>query len=62
MPYIVRDIMTSPVVIVEQDDTVAHALTTMRRLNIHSVVVAPPAASSTPRWSSSPYLPSSQWR
>ena len=44
MPYIVRDIMTSPVVIVEQDDTVAHALTTMRRLNIHSVVVAPPKA------------------
>lgn len=44
MPTIVRDIMTSPVVIVEQDDAVGHALTTMRRRNIHSVVVAPPKA------------------
>ncbi|MBI3242208.1 MAG: CBS domain-containing protein [Chloroflexi bacterium] len=44
MTYSVKDIMTSPVIIVEQEDTVAHALTIMRRHNIHSVIVAPPKA------------------
>lgn len=44
MPYTVKDIMTSPVIVVEQEDTVAQALTIMRRRNIHSVVVAPPKA------------------
>jgi CBS domain-containing protein len=36
--------MTSPVVVVEQEDTVAYALTIMRRRDIHSVVVNPPRA------------------
>ncbi len=44
MPYFVKDIMSSPVITVEQDDTVAHALTLMRRRNIHSIIVMPPRA------------------
>lgn len=44
MPYLVKDIMSSPVITVEQEDTAAQALTVMRRHNIHSVVVAPPRA------------------
>lgn len=44
MSYAVKDIMTSPVIVVEQEDTVAQALTIMRRRNIRSVVVAPPKA------------------
>jgi CBS domain-containing protein len=44
MSYAVKDIMTSPVIVVEQEDTVAQALTIMRRRKIHSVVVAPPKA------------------
>lgn len=44
MPYFVKDIMSSPVITVEQDDTVAHALTLMRRRNIHSIIVMPPKA------------------
>ncbi|MEK7312429.1 MAG: CBS domain-containing protein [Chloroflexota bacterium] len=44
MPYLVKDIMSSPVITVEQEDTAAQALTVMRRHNIHSVVVAPPKA------------------
>ena len=44
MTYSVKDIMTSPVIVVEHEDTVAHALTIMRRRNIHSVIVAPPKA------------------
>ena len=39
MPHLVRDWMSSPVVIVEADATVSYAMTLMRRRNIHSVVV-----------------------
>lgn len=42
MAYTVRDCMSSPVVSVDPDASVAHALTMMRRRNIHSVVVNPP--------------------
>jgi len=42
MPRLVQDIMSSPIVTVEQEDTAAHALTIMRRKNIHSVLVVPP--------------------
>jgi CBS domain-containing protein len=41
MPRLVQDIMSSPIVTVEQEDTAAHALTIMRRKNIHSVLVMP---------------------
>jgi CBS domain-containing protein len=44
MPRLVQDIMSSPVVTVEQEDTAAYAFTIMRRRNIHSVIVAPPKA------------------
>jgi CBS domain-containing protein len=44
MPRFVQDIMSSPVVTVEQTDTVAEALTNMRRRNIHSIIVSPPKA------------------
>lgn len=44
MPYLVKDIMSSPVITVEQEDTVAHALTLMRRRNIHSIIVMPARA------------------
>lgn len=39
MPYLVRDWMSSPVVVVDPDTTVSYAMTLMRRRNIHSVVV-----------------------
>ena len=42
MTHTVQTVMTSPVITVEQEDTVASALTLMRRHNIHSVVVNPP--------------------
>ena len=42
MTHSVQDVMTGPVVTVEQEDTVAYALTIMRRRNIHSVIVNPP--------------------
>jgi CBS domain-containing protein len=41
MARLVQDIMSSPIVTVEQEDTAAHALTIMRRRNIHSVLVMP---------------------
>lgn len=39
MPHLVRDWMSSPVVVVDPDTTVSYAMTLMRRRNIHSVVV-----------------------
>ncbi len=39
MPHLVRDWMSSPVVVVDPDSSVSYALTLMRRRNIHSVVV-----------------------
>ena len=39
MPNLVRDWMSSPVVVVDPDTTVSYAMTLMRRRNIHSVVV-----------------------
>jgi CBS domain-containing protein len=39
MPHTVRDWMSHPVVVVDPDTSVSHALTLMRRRNIHSVVV-----------------------
>ena len=39
MPNTVRDWMSSPVVVVDADSSVSHAMTLMRRRNIHSVVV-----------------------
>ncbi len=39
MPHTVRDWMSSPVVVVDADTSVSHAVTLMRRRNIHSVVV-----------------------
>ncbi len=41
MPHTVGDTMTTPVVTVKPDATVAAALTLMRRKGIHSVVVEP---------------------
>jgi len=35
----VRDWMSSPVLVIDPDSTVAYALTLMRRRNVHSVVV-----------------------
>jgi CBS domain-containing membrane protein len=35
----VRDWMSSPVVVIDPDSSVSHALTLMRRRNIHSIVV-----------------------
>ena len=40
MSQIVREWMSSPVIFIDADSTVAHALTLMRRRNIHSVMVA----------------------
>jgi CBS domain-containing protein len=37
----VRDYMSSPVITIEADDSVSHAVTIMRRRNIHSIVVLP---------------------
>jgi len=39
MSYIVRDWMSKPVIVVDGSTSVAHALTVMRRRNIHSLVV-----------------------
>ena len=39
MPHTVRDWMSSPVVVVDPDTSVSHAMTLMRRRNIHSLVV-----------------------
>jgi len=39
MPRFVRDWMSSPVVVIDGDSSVSHAMTLMRRRNIHSVVV-----------------------
>jgi CBS domain-containing protein len=39
MTHTVRDWMSSPVVVVDKDTSVSHAMTLMRRRNIHSVVV-----------------------
>jgi len=39
MPHLVRDWMSSPVIVVDPDSSVSHALTLMRRRKIHSVVV-----------------------
>ena len=39
MPNLVRDWMSSPVVVVDPDSSVSYALTLMRRRKIHSVVV-----------------------
>ncbi len=39
MPNLVRDWMSSPVVVIDPDSSVSHALTLMRRRNIHSLVV-----------------------
>lgn len=41
MPHTVHDYMSSPVITVAPDDSVSHAVTIMRRRNIHSVVVTP---------------------
>lgn len=40
MPHLVRDWMSSPVVVVDPDASVKYALTLMRRRKIHSVVIA----------------------
>ncbi len=40
MPHLVRDWMSSPVVVVDPDSSVSYALTLMRRRRIHSAVVA----------------------
>ena len=39
MPHLVRDWMSTPVVVVDPDTTVSYAMTLMRRRKIHSVVV-----------------------
>jgi len=39
MPHLVRDWMSTPVVVVDPDSSVSYALTLMRRRKIHSVVV-----------------------
>ncbi len=39
MPHTVRDWMSAPVVVVDPDTSVSHAMTLMRRRNIHSVLV-----------------------
>lgn len=39
MPHLVRDWMSSPVVVVDPDSSVSYATTLMRRRKIHSVVV-----------------------
>ena len=39
MPHLVRDWMSSPVVVVDADSSVSYAMTLMRRRNIHSVIV-----------------------
>lgn len=39
MPHLVRDWMSSPVVVVDPDSSVSYAMTLMRRRNIHSIIV-----------------------
>jgi CBS domain-containing protein len=39
MPHLVRDWMSSPVVVVDPDSSVSYAMTLMRRRHIHSIVV-----------------------
>jgi len=39
MPHLVKDWMSTPVIVVDPDSSVSHALTLMRRRKIHSVVV-----------------------
>lgn len=39
MPHTVRDWMSSPAIVVDPDTSVSHAMTLMRRRNIHSLVV-----------------------
>jgi CBS domain-containing protein len=39
MPNHVRDWMSSPVIVIDPDSSVSHALTLMRRRHIHSLVV-----------------------
>lgn len=39
MVNLVRDWMSSPVIVVDADSTVSYALTLMRRRNVHSLVV-----------------------
>lgn len=39
MPHTVRDWMSSPVIVVDPDTSVSHAMTLMRRRNIHSLIV-----------------------
>ncbi len=39
MPHLVRDWMSSPVVVVDSDSSVSYAMTLMRRRHIHSVIV-----------------------
>ena len=41
MPHLVRDWMSSPVIVIDRDCSVSYALTLMRRRNIHSLVVSP---------------------
>jgi CBS domain-containing protein len=45
MPKKVRDWMSSPVIVVDEDSSVSYALTLMRRRNIHSLVVNRPGRS-----------------
>jgi CBS domain-containing protein len=40
MPHLVRDWMSSPVVVVDPDSSVSYAMTLMRRRKVHSVIVA----------------------
>lgn len=40
MPHTVRDWMSKPVIAVDPDSSVSHAMTLMRRRKIHSVVIA----------------------
>ena len=39
MPHLVRDWMSTPVVVVDPDSSVTYALTLMRRRKIHSLIV-----------------------
>lgn len=39
MSYIVRDWMTTPIIVIDDSTTVTHAMTLMRRRNIHSLLV-----------------------
>ncbi len=39
MPHLVRDWMSSPVVVVDADSSVSFAMTLMRRRRIHSIIV-----------------------